>query len=609
MKKEFLNRLINEGIVSLKRFPEVISLAIIGSFCSIYLIEHDHSSISTMPEIVNLMHTCMLGIGLLTGLKLLIERMDWSLMLKQSIRIAGLVFLLIYYLCLPKETTTQVVIRALLLGLTFHCFVAVAPYLKKSKQNGFWQFNRSIFLQILLSVLYSGVLYVGVALAMVAIDNLFGIHIKSNRYAELWVLLAGIFNTWFFLSGVPSDFEELEYDDEYPRGLKIFTQYVLLPLVGIYVLILYAYLLKITLTWKLPVGWVSILILSFSILGILSLLLVYPLREQDTDKWIKHLSRWFYRLLFPLIGLLFVAIGKRLSQYGITEERYFIVALALWLLGISIYFLISKKQSIRYIPISLGLLSLFASFGPWGSFSVSKHNQMSRLKHTLEKVHLIENGKIIKAKKPIPFDEHKKISSAITYLCEMHGYKSLQPFFKQNLDSAIKKSSRYEHPSIIVDLIGVKYLDRWEQNEAKSSYVSLYMKDEDQKVYEMDGYRYFVHLNNISLNSESEKTRSWTKFKVGKDSLMVDFDQKQSSIVFQFAGEESRIPIKTLMEKYSKLSNQSPEKEELTFNLQAKSYQLKLVLISLTANYTHSDDKTTVSNITAYCFFSPTNNE
>jgi hypothetical protein len=41
---------------------------------------------------------------------------------------------------------------------------------------------------------------------------------------ELWVLVAGLFDSWFFLAGIPEDLEGLDKIKEYPIGLKIFMQ-------------------------------------------------------------------------------------------------------------------------------------------------------------------------------------------------------------------------------------------------------------------------------------------------------------------------------------------------------------------------------------------------
>ncbi|MBK9320884.1 MAG: DUF4153 domain-containing protein [Bacteroidetes bacterium] len=116
-----------------------------------------------------------------------------------------------------------------------------------------------------------------------------------------------------------SRFSRLEKENDYPNGLRIFTQFVLLPLVTIYLGILYVYELKILITMNWPRGWVSYLVIGFSTAGILALLLVWPLRNDDRYKWVKTFTRLFYIALLPLIALLFFSIYIRVKEYGITE--------------------------------------------------------------------------------------------------------------------------------------------------------------------------------------------------------------------------------------------------------------------------------------------------
>jgi hypothetical protein len=122
------------------------------------------------------------------------------------------------------------------------------------------------------------VLFAGLAIALAALDNLFGVSVPPKRYGDLLVLLAGLFGPWFFLAGIPQDLDNLDRIEEYPKGLKVFAQYILLSLVIVYLLILYAYLLKILIQWNWPQGWVSSLILGFSATSILSLILMHPIR-------------------------------------------------------------------------------------------------------------------------------------------------------------------------------------------------------------------------------------------------------------------------------------------------------------------------------------------
>ena len=165
----------------------------------------------------------------------------------------------------------------------------------------------------------------------------------------------------------------------YPKGLKAFTQFVLIPLVLIYLIILWAYETKILLTANLPKGWVSILILVFSVLGILAMLLVYPLRNKENHAWIKQLWKWYFRLIIPLIGLLYWAILYRINLYGFTVGRYYVLLLALWLTAITVYSIIKPNYHIKIIPISLAIVGFISLYGPQSAANISKVSQQNRV--------------------------------------------------------------------------------------------------------------------------------------------------------------------------------------------------------------------------------------
>lgn len=251
--------------------------------------------------------------------------------------------------------------------------------------NEFWGYNKTLFLNFLISALYSAVLFFGLSIALLSIDNLLGFDIKDVRYLQLWFILVGIFNTFFFLARVPKIGEFEPSVTEYPKALKVFVQYVLIPIVTIYILILYSYLVKIIVQWELPTGWVANLVLSFSIAGIFSLLLLHPIKDEAKNNWIRLYSKLYYIGLVPLVVLLFISIGTRISEYGVTINRFYVATLAVWLAGVVLYFILSKSKNIKVIPISLALIALGITFGPLSTFSVSERSQLGRITETLKK--------------------------------------------------------------------------------------------------------------------------------------------------------------------------------------------------------------------------------
>jgi hypothetical protein len=198
--------------------------------------------------------------------------------------------------------------------LAAHLFVSFVPFVFSGQLIGFWHYNKILFLRFLAAVLYSTFIYLGLILALGALHLLFEVKIPDKLFFELWITVACLFNTWFFVAGVPKDFEALETRTDYPKALRLFSQYVLLPLLALYLIILYAYGMRILLSGDWPKGIVSYLIICVSVLGSLSFLLLHPYGEQNETAWIKKAGRGYYFLLIPLLFLLFYchlyAIGR-----------------------------------------------------------------------------------------------------------------------------------------------------------------------------------------------------------------------------------------------------------------------------------------------------------
>src|SRR5690606_8638791 len=135
-----------------------------------------------------------------------------------------------------------------------------------------------------------------------------------------------------------------------------------LPLLLVYLLILYGYGAKIVLSRDWPRGVVSHMVIWVAVLGVSTFLLLYPYGKRKENQWIKRSARVFYYLLIPLLILLFMAVGIRLGDYGFTVNRYLIFLLGIWMTVICLYFIV-RKGKILFIPISLCLVFLLASFG------------------------------------------------------------------------------------------------------------------------------------------------------------------------------------------------------------------------------------------------------
>ncbi|HAD14359.1 MAG TPA: hypothetical protein DCF33_18205 [Saprospirales bacterium] len=427
--------LIDAFLQSVRRFPGAMLCAFTGTALVIFLMENHVGDLDKL--LGRFILTSLLGLPLLTSVVAFGESRDWSG--KQIIlaQVAGMFFLSLcwYWLDTDMENFENLILPGFFSLLLFmHLAVAVAPYLNQKSIRHFWDYNRQLFANIVTGAAFTLILFVGLSLALLAIDQLFGIHIRDEWYGRLFALLAGIFNTAYFLFQFPSIAKE-PGDDEiaYTWVFRNLCKFILIPIVLFYFLILYAFGIKIGLEWELPQGWISSLVLGFSVAGIFTYLLNFYLPEEDNSQLVSGFKRWFWWVVLPLTGLLFLAIGRRISDYGITEERYVVATLGVWLLMNCLYFLFSKTDNIKFIPISLGVFSLLGSFGPFSATSVAIRSQTNILTEILERNERFEAGSMKPGNKPLTDQEYEQAYSATIFLSQRNGLASLLPIAVDSL--------------------------------------------------------------------------------------------------------------------------------------------------------------------------------
>ncbi|WP_207420189.1 DUF4153 domain-containing protein [Desertivirga brevis] len=435
MKLTSVQNLLSEISRACKRFPVEVIFAIIACIAATTLIHNEDKSFSVSSWGWRVMMAC--NIGLLTSFASSLYSRYRNLDKKGTaiLYLLSLTISVTFLFILNPMEQERDIVRFFLISFSLHLMVAFVAFIGKAGDtNAFWQFNKTMFLRFLAGVLYSAVLYGGLCAAMGATKFLFNIDITWKSFMTLFAWIAILFQTLFFLSGIPVDLQKLQDDHAYPKGLKLFTQYVLIPLAIVYVVILLSYEVKILVEWNLPKGLVSSLILGYAVFGILSFLLIYPLRKQEENKWIVAYNRTFYYLLIPLLALLFVSVYTRVQKYGITEERYFLIILALWLAGITAYFLLSRKQNILIIPLSLSLVTIAGTYGPLSAFNIAERSQLGQLKEVLEKNKLLNKGKLKPITSKLDSASNDRVIHLSRYMVEEYGLSSLQPLLNQDLE-------------------------------------------------------------------------------------------------------------------------------------------------------------------------------
>jgi hypothetical protein len=561
---------------SAARFPFTLLSALVGVAAAMILVGPDHST--DHPALQKLLACTALGLPLFTALTTFAERRAWSQAGRLLFQACGVALLVAYYFSLPTRINEPEyhLVRFALLNIGLHFLVAWLPWTGKNQLVGFWEYNKTLFLRFLTSALYSAVLYLGLALALAAVDQLFGADIRHERYFQLWVIIAGLFNTWVFLAGVPKNLEALNRSDGYPNGLRVFTQFILLPLVGLYVAILIAYEIKIIVTWNWPKGWVSELVLWYSVVGLLSLLLLHPLRERVESRWIQVVSKWFYRGLIPLVAMLFLAILRRISEYGVTENRYLVLGMAIGLTIVMLYMIVSRRKDIRLIPILICLLAFFSTYGPWSAFAVSRASQQNRLEELMIKNEILIDSTVHRPATQPSLDDRREMTSIVNYLSELHGMRAFAAWLPDSARQRLDTVPIYGRAEAITEKLGFTFVFPRDWS-VDGNWVRLVR--EDQGPVDVSGYDLMFTFGALY---EDSPIRS---FPVGEDSCRLELDTASNTLRVRLMGpgrtDEAAMVIELGRELPALMETAEKEKfsaRELTFVSIGDSASAKVVL-------------------------------
>ena len=374
-----LDLLARHATAVLRRFPWTLAVGAVAAAAAII-----GSMRSTDDAWERLAFVAALGLPLTLALALVGEVRGWSPRAKHLAMLTGILLLAAFFAVWPGVDRKHDAVRYFQLSAVLHLAVAFLPFLGTVEDVGFWQYNRRLFLGFLRALVFSTVLYLGLAIALGALDKLFGVDVEFETYLRIWFVVAFVVNTWIFLAAVPERPADLRHDREYPRALKIFAQYILTPLAFTYLLILLAYLVKIVPGGEWPSGWIGWLVASVAVTGLLGFLLVHPLRSDPGEGWIRTYARWLFVGLIPAAVMLLVAFWKRILPYGLTEPRVLGLVLGLWLLAIAVLFTVRSGTGIRTIPLTLAAVLLLTLFGPLSLTRLSIGSQSRRLARALQ---------------------------------------------------------------------------------------------------------------------------------------------------------------------------------------------------------------------------------
>ncbi len=376
------------------RFP-FMSLAAFLAFAFTIVYHHFYEYLDIPRRYwLFLIFEAIAGIAIFFSFMVFSERNQFDIGKRIGFGLLGFCILGLHFFALPDwaaSIDSTYFLRFFLLVLTFICLATFIVFNREGEQMAFWRYNQYLLITFIVASVYSLVLFLGIAGAVFAVESLFDLTISNAVYIDILVFFGIFVNTLFFSSVMPNNLSDFEKEDEYKNALRLFVQYVLLPIVGIYLIILLFYFGKMLIASEFPRGLVCFPILIFSFLSILCYLLVYPIRKEAGYGLVQFFCKHIFYFLLPLLVVYFIAMAVRIIPYGLTEWRYMGLLLGVWLALVSLFAIFDQRETLIFFPVSLFILLVLGSAGPWGMFQMSARSQNNRLSSLLKHEKLLVN--------------------------------------------------------------------------------------------------------------------------------------------------------------------------------------------------------------------------
>lgn len=408
-----MNKFKNKLFDMFDNYLFAILLLMTATINAMLIIKDDYQGLVIADSGIKIVLSLIYGGIIATVIGLLLKykkfKQDYLLYL-----MAPVTMLLIYFLVLKDINAASNIIKYLLLSMATIAAYFIIPYFKNKEDSDYFTYK------VILALITTGLIYLisilGIGVILKALVILFDINIASVIYTEIFIFILGfIMPSVFFLMINDQDKRE-----NYPQLIINIINYIVMPVMAIYTIILYAYGIKILINWSFPTNVVGYLVMIYAII---SLIILYFTKNMTLKPMVnKFLNIYPYLLMVPMLMML-ASFMIRIGAYGITESRYF--GLLTFILVIGTIIILRELKQVKYMLYLLIILLLIATCGPLSSSSLSKYSQGKRIEAILKRNNMLNDNNII-VNKNVSLRDQNQVIQILEYYEANYSFKDLK---------------------------------------------------------------------------------------------------------------------------------------------------------------------------------------
>ncbi len=416
-----------------------------------------------------------------------------------------------------------------LIPLSIILFVLIPILGKKENKEKYLQ---SVFSNFVITGIFTAVFCIGMGIVLTTANYLFfesyDFFLRLSLYS-IW-FIAEVFEASLFLSLLKKPDDNLE-KYEFPAIFNLLIKFIIIPLIIIYTGVLYIYLAKVIISMRLPKGLISHLVLWYTAFSTIIIILITPFAHKD--KLFANFKKYFPYFSIPLIFASLFAIFQRIYQYGITENRYYVLISIFWLFFCMILYI--RKSNVTGIFISLIICMIIAIYTPFSAKNVSVFSQSQRLKRMLVKYGALKDGKVFKITQNLTDRQGSQVHTTIQYI------SSNSTIRKLNL-----KNENGEAYSTLEDLekdLGVKnswkdyYFYGDEADDRKTIMYNLNTNPDIPAILNTNGYNNVIHYRK-DWEGALNQTNESDEYKVTVSDKIMTISSKNGTELAKFNYED-----------------------------------------------------------------------
>lgn len=309
----------------------------------------------------------------------------------------------------------------------------VLSFFKEKDNIASWNFTMRLIANFIICQIIGNIMWGGLSLLLASLDTLFSIDFNYKWYGVLGILTSLFLSMWLFLGRIPGGVEKHDREPVESGFLNAVMRFLFLPLVGLYIIVLYIYAAQILVRWELPNGWVSWPVVT-SMAGLIVIEFgLYPIRKLQNKRTDNLIARYLPVVILPLLLLMTVGIIRRFNDYGITVNRLYLITLNLWFYFVCITLFLTKARRINWITISFALVFLLTSAFPVNYLSITRNYMESHIEKTLAGKQLpLDAKQYEQLLRDMPKEEAIQLNDKIRYIRDNYGHCYTEAYVKSS---------------------------------------------------------------------------------------------------------------------------------------------------------------------------------